>query len=173
MSTTRRLGLAALPIALIVAACSGSGASTAPSAAAPTEAPPAASEAPASEAPPAAADATIALADTSLGSVIVAADGKTLYLFTPDEGGTPTCYDDCATAWPPLLVDDAAAAAAGEGLDAAKLTTVERTDGGLQVVYNGWPLYFFASDTAAGDVTGQGVGEKWFVVGPDGAAIGM
>ena len=164
MSTTRRLGLAALPFALIVAACSSSGASTAPSAAAPTEAPPAASEAPASDAPasevpPAAADATIALADTSLGSVIVAADGKTLYLFTPDEGGTPTCYDDCATAWPPLLVDDAAAAGVGEGLDASKLTTVERTDGGLQVVYNGWPLYFFASDTAAGDVTGQGVGE--------------
>ena len=170
MSTTRRLGLAALPFALIVAACSGSGgASTAPSAAAPTEAPPAASEAPSA----AAADATIALADTSLGSVIVAADGKTLYMFTPDEGGTPTCYDDCATAWPPLLVDDAAAAAAGEGLDAAKLSTVERTDGGMQVVYNGWPLYFFASDSAAGDVTGQGVGEKWFVIGADGAPIGM
>lgn len=170
MSTTRRLGLAALPFALIVAACSGSGgASTAPSAAAPTEAPPAASEAPSA----AAADAIIALADTSLGSVIVAADGKTLYMFTPDEGGTPTCYDDCATAWPPLLVDDAAGAAAGEGLDAAKLSTVERTDGGMQVVYNGWPLYFFASDSAAGDVTGQGVGEKWFVIGPDGAPIGM
>jgi len=167
MTISRRLGLAALPFALLVAACSSSGASTAPSAAAPTEAPPAASEAPSA----AAADATIALADTSLGSVIVAADGKTLYLFTPDEGGTPTCYDDCATAWPPLLVDDATAAAAGEGLDASKLTTVERTDGGLQVVYNGWPLYFFASDTAAGDVTGQGVGEKWFVVGPDGAAV--
>jgi predicted lipoprotein with Yx(FWY)xxD motif len=181
MSTfTRRLALASLPFALVVAACSGGGATTAPSAAAsvaaseaPSEAPSAAASEAASEAPPAAADATIALCDTSLGSVVVAADGKTLYMFTPDEGGTPTCYDDCATAWPPLLVDSAAAAAAGEGLDATKLTTVERTDGGMQVVYNGWPLYYFASDTAAGDVPGQGVGEKWFVIGADGTPIGM
>ena len=140
--------------------------------AAPSEAASEAPSAPASEAP-AAGDATIALADTSLGAVLVAADGKTLYMFTPDEGGTPTCYDDCATNWPPLLVDDAAAAAVGDGLDASKLTTVERTDGGVQVVYGGWPLYFFAADTAAGDVNGQGQGDKWYVVGADGAPIGM
>jgi predicted lipoprotein with Yx(FWY)xxD motif len=169
--TPRRSLLATLPLALLLAACSSGGASTAPSAA-PSEAASEAPSAPASEAP-AAGDATIALADTSLGAVLVAADGKTLYMFTPDEGGTPTCYDDCATTWPPLLVDDAAAAAAGEGLDASLLTTVERTDGGVQVVYDGWPLYFFASDAAAGDVNGQGVGEKWFVIGADGAPIGM
>ena len=170
MSTiSRRLALASLPFVFIVAACSGGGASAAPSAAAPTEAPSAA----ASEAPPAAEGGTIALADNALGSILVDANGMTLYGFTPDEGGTPTCYDDCATAWPPLLADSAAAATVAEGLDASKLTTVERTDGGLQVVYGGWPLYFFASDTAAGDATGQGVGTKWYVVGADGALIGQ
>jgi predicted lipoprotein with Yx(FWY)xxD motif len=179
MSTlSRRLALASLPFVLIVAACSsGGGATTAPSSAPSVAASEAPSEAPstaASEAPSAAAaGATIALTDNALGSIIVDADGKTLYGFTPDEGGTPTCYDDCATAWPPLLADSAAAATAGEGLDASKLTTVERTDGGLQVVYGGWPLYYFASDTAAGDTNGQAVGTKWYVVGADGALIGQ
>ena len=112
MSTiSRRLALASLPFVFIVAACSGGGASAAPSAAAPTEAPSVA----ASEAPPAAEGGTIALADNALGSILVDADGMTLYGFTPDEGGTPTCYDDCATAWPPLLADSAAAATVGEG----------------------------------------------------------
>ena len=152
----------------IVAACSssGGGASSAPSAAAPS-----ASEAPASEAPSesasAAAGAEIKLADSSLGQIIVDAEGKTLYMFTPDEAGTPTCYDQCATAWPPLTGE----ATAGAGLDASKITVVDRTDGSKQVKYGDWPLYYFANDAAAGDVNGQGLNDKWYVVGADGEPI--
>ena len=58
---------------------------------------------------------------------------------------------------------------AGEGLDATKLTTVDRTDGTKQVKYGDWPLYYFAGDSAAGDANGQGLGEKWFVVDASGA----
>lgn len=172
---SRPILVLALPVMLIVAACSGSGgASAVPSAAPASEAPASeapASEAPASEAPPAAAAGTIALADSSLGSIIVDAEGKTLYLFTKDADGTPTCYDDCATNWPPLLA--AGEITAGTGLDAAKLTTVDRTDGTKQVKYGDWPLYYFAADATAGDTNGQGVGGIWFVVGADGAAIGQ
>jgi predicted lipoprotein with Yx(FWY)xxD motif len=169
----------AVALAAIVAACSSSGsATTAPSAAAPTTA---ASEAPASaEAPsesaaasPAAGGVSIALADSSLGKIIVDGDGKTLYMFTPDEdGGKPTCYDQCAANWPALKADDAAAVSVGAGLDQAKLTVVDRTDGGKQVKYGEYPLYYFAKDAAAGDVNGQNVGPgKWFVVGADGEPI--
>jgi predicted lipoprotein with Yx(FWY)xxD motif len=166
----------AVAIAAIVAACSsGGGATTAPSVAAPTTA---ASEAPPSEAPsesaaasPAAGGVSIALADSSLGKIIVDGEGKTLYMFTPDEGGTPTCYDDCATAWPPLTADDAAAVTAGTGLDATKISVVDRTDGSKQVKYGEYPLYYFANDAAAGDVNGQGLNEKWYVVGADGEPI--
>ena len=171
----RSLLLPALVVsAAIVAACSsGGGATTAPSVAAPSAAP--SSEAPASEAPassaPAAAGAALALADSALGKIITDGAGKTLYMFTPDEGGTPTCYDDCATAWPPLLADDAAAVTAGTGLDAAKITVVDRTDGGKQVKYGEYPLYFFANDAAAGDTNGQGLNDKWYVVGADGEPI--
>lgn len=150
----------------IVAACSsgGGGASSAPSAAAPSAS---ASEAPASASASAAAGAEIKLADSSLGQIIVDAEGKTLYMFTPDEAGTPTCYDDCATAWPPLTGE----ATAGTGLDASKLTVVDRTDGSKQVKYGNWPLYYFANDAAAGDVNGQGLNDKWYVVGADGEPI--
>jgi predicted lipoprotein with Yx(FWY)xxD motif len=156
----RPIALLLVSLALIAGACSGGGAS--PSAAAPSE-PPAASE-------PAAA-ATIALADNTLGQIIVDAEGRTLYAFTNDTDGTPTCYDDCAANWPPLLADGAAAA--GDGLDAALLTTVARTDGTMQVKYGDWPLYYFAADAAAGDTNGQDVNDVWYVVGADGALIGQ
>jgi predicted lipoprotein with Yx(FWY)xxD motif len=47
-----------------------------------------------------------------------------------------------------------------------KLGTTTRTDGSLQVTYNDQPLYFFVGDTKAGDTTGQGVGNVWYVVNP-------
>lgn len=138
-----------LVVAMIVvlAACSSGGATAAPSS----------------------APATIALGDSSLGQIIVDASGKSLYLFTPDSAGEPTCYDDCASTWPPLLVTGDAVA--GIGLDASKLSTVERTDGTKQVKYGAWPLYYFAADAAAGETKGQGLGEKWYVVGAAGDAI--
>ena len=177
MQTTIRT-LLLLGLIAVLAACT-SGASTTPSptvaapSVAPTEAPP--SEAAPSEAPPsqAAADAAIALATNALGEIIVDAEGMTLYAFTPDTAGESTCYDDCATQWPPLVVTDAAALSAGTGLDDSKLTTVDRTDGTKQVKYGDWPLYYFAGDSAAGDTNGQGLGTKWYVVDAAGELIGQ
>ena len=37
--------------------------------------------------------------------MLVDADGMTLYGFTKDEDGTPTCDGDCADAWPPVVVE--------------------------------------------------------------------
>ena len=179
-TTTRRL-LAGAAFALIVAACGGGGAAS-PSAATVTDAP-AASEAPstapseAASASPSAAgsaatgEATISLAQNDLGMILVGPDGKTLYGFTADTEGISTCYEGCAAAWPPLTTDGEVTA--GEGLDASLLTTVERTDGTMQVKYGDWPLYYWASDTAPGDATGQGVNDVWFVVGADGELIGQ
>ena len=94
-------------------------------------------------------------------------DGKTLYVFTPDSANTSTCVDACATSWPPLVVDSTDTLKAGDGVT-GKLTTFARPDGTMQVAYNGIPLYYFAKDAKAGDVTGQGVGGKWFVASPTG-----
>ena len=52
-----------------------------------------------------------------------------------------------------------------------KLGTTTRKDGTLQVTYNGWPLYYYEKDKAAGDVTGQDVGGVWFVVSAAGEKV--
>ena len=162
-STILLIGL----VALLAAACSttGGGAaspSAAPSAAAPSQ--PAGS-------PAGGGAVALDVADGSLGQIVVDGEGLTLYGFTPDDGGTPTCYDACAGNWPPLLADDPAAVTVAAGLDKAKLTTADRTDGGKQLLYNGWPLYYFANDAAAGDVNGQGLNDKWYVVSPAGDLV--
>ena len=178
MHPTLRPVFLILAIVALAAACTtSSGTSAAPSVAAPSAAAPSAaapSEAAPSEpaASAAAGDATIALTTNDLGTMIVDADGKSLYAFTPDTAGTSTCYDECATNWPPLLAD-VGDLTAGEGLDQSKLTTTDRTDGTKQVKYGDWPLYYFAGDAAAGDTNGQGVGTKWYVVDAAGALIGQ
>ena len=73
---------------------------------------------------------------------------------------------ECATNWPPATVDGTSPRAA-EGVT-AELGTLERDDGSLQLTLDGWPLYRYAGDAAAGDTTGEGVGGVWFVARPDG-----
>jgi predicted lipoprotein with Yx(FWY)xxD motif len=121
-------------------------------------------------APAAGGGTTVATAEHDLGTIVVDGEGKTLYVFVPDNAGDSTCYDDCATAWPPLLTEGDPVA--GEGLTATDLGTTERTDGATQVTFMGWPLYSFQNDAAAGDANGQGLNDVWWVVAPDGTMIG-
>jgi predicted lipoprotein with Yx(FWY)xxD motif len=101
--------------------------------------------------------------DAELGDMLVDARGMTLYLYTKDQPGVSNCYDACAAAWPPLLTESNPT---GSDAVAAGLGTTQRTDGSLQVTYNGMPLYFWAKDQKPGDATGQNVGGVWFVVNP-------
>jgi predicted lipoprotein with Yx(FWY)xxD motif len=169
--SNRFMGAAMLAAALIVGACAG-GAGTTPRPATPAPATPGAATpsptASGSEGPT--TGATVQLAASEFGDIVVDGAGRTLYAFTPDSDGTPTCNGDCAGNWPALLATDEVTV--GEGLDDSDFTTVARTDGGGdQVKFGNWPLYYFAGDSAAGDVNGQGVGDKWFVVGADGEMI--
>jgi predicted lipoprotein with Yx(FWY)xxD motif len=105
-----------------------------------------------------------------LGELLVDGTGRTLYAFTRDEGSESSCYDDCATAWPPLTIEDG-----GDPLPAASVSaplgTTERRDGSPQVTADGHPLYYFASDAEPGDAKGQGIGDVWFVLRPDGSVV--
>jgi predicted lipoprotein with Yx(FWY)xxD motif len=135
-----------------------------------TESASAATEPATTSAPASTGAATVNLGkDAKLGSFLVDGKGMTLYLFTKDTPNTSVCYDKCAAAWPPLLTTGDPVA--GQGVDASKFGTTTRKDGSIQVTYNGWPLYYFAKDKAAGDVTGQGVGDVWFVVSAAGEQI--
>jgi len=119
---------------------------------------------------PAPVGAKVMLGNTGLGNILVAENGMTLYMFAKDTTpGESACYDACAAAWPPLLTE--ARPQAGKGVDPAKLGTIKRKDGKLQVTYNGMPLYLWVNDKAPGDTTGQNVNGVWFVVNAAGEPI--
>ena len=121
---------------------------------------------------PAAAEGTTTVSlgeNDTLGSFLVDDKGMTLYLFTKDSPNTTVCYEKCAIAWPPLLTTGDPVA--GEGVDASLLGTTNRTDGTVQVTYNGWPLYYYEKDKAPGDAVGQDVGGVWYVVSADGNQV--
>jgi predicted lipoprotein with Yx(FWY)xxD motif len=98
------------------------------------------------------------------GEILTGANGRVLYLFTPDDAtGTPTCTGSCAAAWPPLMASGAPHA---EGQVNQSLLGVS----GGQVTYNGHPLYFYAADSGPDQTNGQGSGGIWYVVTVAGAA---
>jgi len=101
--------------------------------------------------------------DAKLGAYLTGLNGMTLYLYTRDTPDMTVCYTTCATNWPPLTVAPGATITSPSGATAA-FATIARTDGTTQVTYNHWPLYYYAGDSKAGDITGQNVGKVWFVM---------
>ena len=109
-------------------------------------------------------NSTLATRDSAdLGTFLTDTRGMTLYLYTKDDVGISNCYQGCAAAWPPLMAQSDPVLTAD--LPGA-IGTTTRTDGGLQVTYNGMPLYYWAKDQTPGDTTGQNVGGVWFVINP-------
>jgi predicted lipoprotein with Yx(FWY)xxD motif len=135
-------------MALAGAACGGSGGGNAATAATPPKTTHATS-------------ATVGLANTGLGSLLVDSTGRTLYLFEADSGTNSACSGACAAAWPPLLAHGKPTV--GSGLNASLIGTAKRSNGTEQVTYN-----------AAGQTTGQGLtafGAPWYVLSAAGDAI--
>jgi predicted lipoprotein with Yx(FWY)xxD motif len=154
-------------LVLILAACSAAATATPPESEAALEST-AASEsesAEPSESEAAGMTAEITVVETSAGSALAGEGGMTLYTFDNDSGGESSCYDECATNWPPFLVEGGAEATAGEGVT-GDIGVTSRTDGDVQVTYNDAPLYYFAGDSAPGDATGDGVGGVWHIAIP-------
>ncbi len=108
----------------------------------------------------------------SLGTILVNANGRSMYLFEADTSSKSTCYQACAAAWPPVLTSGKPKA--GSGVQSKLLGTTTRTGGATQVTYNGHPVYLYSGDSAAGDTHGQGLtqfGAKWYVLNPDGKKV--
>jgi predicted lipoprotein with Yx(FWY)xxD motif len=120
----------------------------------------------------ASAGAMVKTTNGKLGTFLTDATGRTIYVFAADTTTQSTCYNSCASFWPPVLTSGAPSASGG--VAAAKLGTTKRTDGTTQVTYNGHPLYTFKPDSAPGETNGQGKnlsGGLWWVVGANGTAI--
>jgi len=117
-------------------------------------------------------NATVSLRSTGLGKVLVAPQGRTLYLFTKDRNGKSACTGSCARYWPPLLARGKPTA--GAGVKAGWLATTKRAVGRLQVTYRRHPLYAYALDKRSGQTGGEGMsafGGKWYAVSASGQAV--
>lgn len=116
-----------------------------------------------SSAPSEAAGLALTVVETTAGSALAGEGGMTLYIHAEEGTGDFVCVDDCLTNWPALE----APVDAGDA-DASLLGEVTRPDGLVQVTYNGFPLYYFAGDSAEGDATGEGLNGVWFIADPAG-----
>ena len=115
----------------------------------------------------AAATAAVKTASSSLGTIVVTNDGKTVYTLT-NAGQQVPCSGACLMVWLPVSV------AAGAKASGTGVKNVGTTASG-QVTINGAPVYTFQGDSAAGNTNGQGImsfGGTWNVVMSGGTSGG-
>jgi len=94
---------------------------------------------------------------TSKGKIYTDKVGRAIYTFDKDSKSMSNCYGACAKAWPPFT-------AASNSKNTGNWSVINRKDGSKQWAINGKPLYYFAADTSAGDVKGDGVNNVWHLV---------
>ena len=169
---TRLFSLAALAVAaaLVLAACGGS--STSSSSGSSSTPSSGAAKPSASNTSNSSGAASVSTKTSSLGTFLVDANGRALYLWDADHGSKSTCSGACAQAWPPVTTTGTPKASGA--VKASLLGTTKRADGSSEVTYAGHPLYTFAGDTQAGQTNGQGsngFGAPWWVVSPAGKAL--
>jgi predicted lipoprotein with Yx(FWY)xxD motif len=144
----RLVRMLALAFVLVLAACGSSGSKAKTTAT---------TTASASATTAAASGAAINTAKTSLGTVLIDGQGRTLYHLTKESATNIVCTGQCASTWPPVTVPSGQKPQAGAGVTGT-LTVVNRPDGTQQAAINGQPLYMYSGDSKAGDTNGQGVG---------------
>ncbi|XUM20803.1 COG4315 family predicted lipoprotein [Bradyrhizobium oligotrophicum S58] len=99
-------------------------------------------------------------ASSAKGEILTDAGGMSLYTFDKDSGGKSACNGPCATNWPVLK-------ASASDQPVGDYTIITRDDGSMQWAYKGKPLYTFAKDQKAGDVTGDGfLNGAWHLAKP-------
>jgi predicted lipoprotein with Yx(FWY)xxD motif len=178
-----RIAAGALPLILILAACSSAatptpvvpsiGATQAP-ASQPAASQPAASQPAAGDAGAGASGGTAESYDLKVDAGSGAAtnylsgeDGKSLYVFANDvasSGKSACAAGACLDSWPPFTVTSLDEVKENTGVS-GKLALITRDDGTMQVTYNGKPLYYFAGDSAAGDTNGKAI-PSWSLAHP-------
>ena len=99
-------------------------------------------------------------AATAKGPTLTDAKGMSLYTFDKDSDGKSACNGPCATNWTVLKAES------GEQ-PGGSYTVITRDDGSKQWAYKGKPLYTFAKDQKAGDITGDGfLNGAWHLAQP-------
>ncbi len=116
--------------------------------------------------------AVVALKKTTLGTILVDARARTLYLFEKDRSGMSACDSVCAQYWPALT--SRVTPRAGNGVHQSMLRVIRQHNGLRQVTYAGHPLYTFVGDKSAGQTSGEGLtnfGAGWYAVAASGRKV--
>ncbi|MEU6541598.1 hypothetical protein [Streptomyces sp. NPDC047000] len=95
-----------------------------------------------------------------------------LYRFD-DDSASPSrsaCNDACAVKWPPVTVEEGGKVYMA-GVNPKEVGAIRREDGQIQITVGGRPVYRYTGDSKPGDLNGQGLGGKWFAVGPKGEKV--
>ncbi len=114
------------------------------------------------------ATAVVKTASTSLGTIVVTNDGKTVYTLTSGGQQVP-CSGACLQVWPAVTLPAGTTKATGTGVKNVG------TAAGGQVTINGAPVYTFMGDAGAGTTNGEGInsfGGTWNVVKASGGSSG-
>lgn len=109
-----------------------------------------------------------------LGTILVDAKGRTLYMFVPDKQKRVTCKKVCAAVWPPVKVAKGEHVVARSGVKRGLLGSDPNPSGGRVVTYAKWPLYTYVADRKPGQAKGQALnlnGGLWYVLAPSGKLI--
>src|SRR5262249_27270582 len=109
-----------------------------------------------------------------LGSIVVNAQGHTLYHASREIKGKIACTGNCVYFWFPVTVGKTQKIVLGKGVNPAKVGTIKRSNGTLQVTYNKLPLYRYYLDRKPGQAKGQGFKDSagtWYVVGTSGKVV--
>ena len=113
----------------------------------------------------------LATGPSEFGDILVDGEGRTLYFLLTDRQSESTCVNECETIWTSFRQEDLGSLGSSVGADF--VGSITRTDGLVQVTYNGWPLYLYRDDEAPGDMNGHGALNAWFALGPNSGAVGV
>jgi predicted lipoprotein with Yx(FWY)xxD motif len=127
--------LAAVPAAVLLAACSSAGSASSQSG----------------------ANGVMLSAGhiSSIGTVLTEQSGLTVYEAQQEAGGKIMCTGSCLSFWSPVTVDKGVTPQ-GASAVTGKLGTIRRPDdGAIQLTVNGHPLYTFRDDSGPGSAVGN------------------
>ncbi|NNN03434.1 MAG: hypothetical protein HKL87_05510 [Acidimicrobiaceae bacterium] len=110
------------------------------------------------------------LQSATIGSyhgALVDSTHHSIYLLTSEVGGHVRCSGACLSHWPPVLVKNSVmSVSVGAGVS-GHVGFLHRPGAEKQVTFNGYPLYWFAGDSAPGQDHGVGIsafGGTWLLV---------
>lgn len=143
-------------LALTVAACGTTQASSPPASSSPS------------------ASVVQATHNAKLGEILVDSKGNALYELVSPQGAPLPCTGSCNSIWPPLLLAKGLSSPkAGSGVS-GQLGLAHGSANSRQISVGGIPLYTYSGDSGPGQVNGEGIrsfGGVWYAVGPDGAVV--